>query len=407
MPKIALSDTGLRSIKPPEKGAADYWDANFPSFGVRVSQGGTKTFVLNIGKTRRPIGRFGVLSLAEARTEARRILAERTLGKARPQSVTFQTALDEFLAEKQKTRRSRTVDNLKDRLRLHFSFNCSELLRRLTKIDTNAEHDHALSVAKTFFTWAHNRRYIDDNPTRGISPRGTQSRARVLTDEELVRIWRACEQRAAKDKAYAPSLAVAEHMNGVTNRHMSATDTEPCNSEHSSLPANFARIVQLLLLTGQRRNEIASLQHSWIKNDLVTFPSSVTKNGREHSLPIPSLAKSVIGDIGSDVTTAATTASPYMFRAKGNPSAPFSGWSKSKAALDKKSGVTDWTLHDCRRSYRTIHARIGTPPHIAERLVNHVSSRSQVEAIYDRHTYADEMRAAVDRFEEWFAALIK
>ena len=65
---------------------------------------------------------------------------------------------------------------------MHFSFKGQladishpEIMRRLAKIDTNAEHDHALSVAKTFFTWAHNRRYIDDNPTRGIAPRGTKS----------------------------------------------------------------------------------------------------------------------------------------------------------------------------------------------------------------------------------------
>jgi hypothetical protein len=196
MSKIALTDATVRSIKPPQKGFLDFWDANFPGFGVRVSMGGTKTFVLNIDKVRRPIARFGVLSLAEARTEARRILAERTLGKARPQSISFQTALGEFLAEKQKARRSRTVDNLRDRLRLHFSFTGQladiphgDVQRRLAKIDTNSEHDHALSVAKTFFTWAYNHRYIDDNPTRGIEPRGSQSRSRVLSDEELATIW--------------------------------------------------------------------------------------------------------------------------------------------------------------------------------------------------------------------------
>jgi integrase len=116
--------------------------------------------------------------------------------------MSFQSALDQFLAEKDKTRRPETAANHRARLNQHFPFKCqigeirhSDVLRRLAKIDTNAEHDHALSVAKTFFTWAHNRRYIDDNPTRGLSPRGTQSRSRVLSDEEIVRIWEACDQR--------------------------------------------------------------------------------------------------------------------------------------------------------------------------------------------------------------------
>jgi hypothetical protein len=62
---------------------------------------------------------------------------------------------------------------------------------------------------------------------------------------------------------------------------------------------------------------------------------------------------------------------------------PFNGWSK-KPALDKLSAITDWTLHDLRRTFRTIHAQIGTPPHIAERIINHVSSRSELEEIYNQ-----------------------
>jgi Arm DNA-binding domain len=73
MPNIPLSDAGLRSIQPPQKGTCDYWDTKFKGFGVRVSQGGTKTFVLNIHKARRSLGRYGIVPLAEARTEARRI----------------------------------------------------------------------------------------------------------------------------------------------------------------------------------------------------------------------------------------------------------------------------------------------------------------------------------------------
>ena len=85
MAKITLTDAGLRSLHLPDRGQISYWDARLPSFGVRVSQGGSKTFVLNHKNTIITIGRYPILSLSEARTEAKRLLAEFTLGRVRPQ----------------------------------------------------------------------------------------------------------------------------------------------------------------------------------------------------------------------------------------------------------------------------------------------------------------------------------
>jgi hypothetical protein len=96
-------------------------------------------------------------------------------------------------------------------------------VRKLGKIKSNSEHDHALSVAKTFFTWAQNRRYIEDNPCRGLSPHGHKSRARTLSDHELKLIWNACEQRL-KFRGYP--IEPSPHMDFP---HMRATqnDSEP------------------------------------------------------------------------------------------------------------------------------------------------------------------------------------
>ncbi len=125
----------------------------------------------------------------------------------------------------------------------------------------------------------------------------------------------------------------------------------------------------------------------------------MTKNGREHAFPLGSSAQQILKHCVSG--------SHFIFPARGSDGLkPFNGWSKSKVALDKLTGLTNWTLHDVRRTYRTIHARIGTPPHIAERLVNHVSSRSAMEEIYDRHTYLDEMRKAVDSFDSYMKDLL-
>ena len=374
MPRIQLTDVGLRALRPPERGTKDYWDITLPSFGCRISNGGAKTFILKLSNSRRSIGRFPIISLAKAREEAKRLLAERTLGKVRPQSITVEVAKGLFLAEKKKGRRTSTVADLEDRLERHFSIKGQladvthqEIVRRLNKIKTPQEHNAALRVGKSFFTWAQNRRYIGDNPFRGISPHSTQSRSRVLTDEELAKIWKCT--------------------------------TEPWVTK---LPKSYCTIVKLLILTGQRRNEIASLQSSWIdeKEKTMTLPASVTKNGREHTITLGQLSASILKEIG--------TKSGFSFPARGNPNSSFSGWSKSKAQLDRKivdiggKISTNWTLHDLRRTYATKMADLGVAPHVIERLLNHVSGQiSGVSAIYNRAKYLDEMREAIDKYEAW------
>ncbi len=367
MPKIAFSDVGLRAIQSPHKGTADYWDERFPGFGLRVSQGGTKTFILNLDKSRRTIGRFGIITLADARTEARRLLAERTLGRFRPQTISFETAFNAFIAEKEKSRRARTIKDYKRLINLHFRFKGqladvkhADIERRLVKIKSKSEHNHALQNIKTFFTWAQKRRYITDNPTVGFSPHKLPNRSRVLTDAELAKIWKATEE-----------------------------------------PTIHNTIVRLLMLTGQRKGEIAKLRPEYHSHNQQTicFPCEVTKNGREHTLPIGSLSSCLLA-------TQLTARSGLLFPArvsKSSPasSSPFNGWSKSKAALDKACGVKNWRLHDLRRTFRTLHGKLKTPPHIAERLVNHVSAQTDVEIIYDQYKYLPEMREAMDNYEAY------
>ena len=100
--KTNLTDVSVRALKPPPKGQLTIWDKTSP-VGVRVSQGGSKTFILILGSgKRRTIGRFGVISLSKAREEARRILAEKTLGINTPEvkkGVLFDTAVTAFIEE--------------------------------------------------------------------------------------------------------------------------------------------------------------------------------------------------------------------------------------------------------------------------------------------------------------------
>ena len=360
---MRLSDVGLRALPAPQKGTVDYWDATLPCFGLRVSRGGAKTFILKLHNSRRAIGRFPLLTLSEARTEAKRLLAEKTLGKVRPQSITFPLAVELFLKEKAKARRPSTVADLRDRLKRHFPFrgqladvSHQEFVRTLSKIKTPREHNHALRVGKTFFTWAVNRRYISENPTIGISTHSTQSRSRVLSDIELAAVWRAADQ----------------------------------------MGGHFGMIVKLLVLTGQRRGEIAALQSSWIKDDTLTIPPSVTKNGREHHLPLGALSAELL----SQAMTNTRTTNGYIFSARTNTGGCFNGWSKAKVALDKASGVSDWTLHDLRRTFASNLAALGVRLEVVEKLLNHVSgSFSGIVGVYQHYSFANEMQQAIEQWE--------
>jgi integrase len=319
VPTIKLSDLSIQKLKGSEK-HADYFDLTLPTFGLRVSPKGTKTFILKLRNGRQAIGRYPILSLSEARTEAKRILAERTLGRIRPRSITYPQATRLFIEDKKKHRRPNTYEAYEWHLnRLGFSGELSEIsnddvARALARIKSKSTYNHALVAARIFFNWCIKRPYIEHNPTTGLSPHSTLPRARLLTDQEAKLIWQATEEKT-----------------------------------------HFNTIVRLLLLTGQRRNEIASLKSEYIKDDICTLPSTLTKNGREHSFPLGDLAASMFKSI--KMASSGTS----LFPARGGSGNCFNGWSKSKAGLDRRLGgtVENWTLHDIRRFYASAMARLG------------------------------------------------
>jgi len=372
VPNVHLTQIGLQNLAAPEKGQVDYWDSVLPCFGVRVSQGGSKTFVLKVHNSRRKIGRFPILTLGDARAEAKRLLAEKTLGKLRPQSVSFSTARDAFIAEKEERRKASTAGEYRRLLgRLPFKGQLSEIThaefsRALARFKSPSERQHILVASRVFFNWCARKRYITENPTFGIEGKKSPNRTRTLTDAELKAIWAACEQ------------------------------------DDESLPTSYAIIVKLLMVTGQRRGEISALRTSYVDGDTATLPPELTKNKLEHIFPLGPVAT----DILRDVRTNGEQNDAFYFPARGKPDKSFNGWSKGKKAFDKVCGVKGWTLHDLRRTYRTNHAKIGTPPHIAERLVNHISAQTEMERVYDIYKYLPEMRAAQETYEAYLFRIV-
>ena len=336
MARTHLTDLAIRKLPHPATGQVKYWDTQTPAFGVRCTPR-SKSFIIMQGQDRRltTIGRYPDISLQDARKEAKRLLSHNPT-KLRSESTT--ESLTAYLEAITPHVRPNTLRSY--RLHLKISEEDDKPLDKIKPADV-ATTPHATMAWRIFFNWCLRHELVDRNPFVH-TPVKYGSRSRVLTNDELSALWK-----------------------------------YEC--------APFSNIVKLLILTGQRRGEIAAVQPSWIAGETLTIPGTVAKNHREHTIPLGPLALEYIGR------------APFTF----------SGWSKAKSRIDKHCKVSDWTLHDLRRTYATIHASIGTPIHIVEALLNHKSgSISGVAATYNRYNYQREMRDAVLNFEAHLATII-
>ena len=357
--KLKLTDLGIKSLPIPDKGQTDYYDTTYPGLCVRVSQGGSKVFTLimrkNGARRRHTLGTYGEITLSEARALARQLQTRPPAGNA---SLTFQEAMASYFATECRNMGARHRNEVQRILTKQFADLHKMVLSELKVYDLTALIDtmtpsvanHAYGAVKTFLTWCRRRQFIPSNPLEDMKvPYKMQSRDRILADDELRRIWHACPQLGT-----------------------------------------FGRIVQVLLLTGCRRSEIANLRREWVQDDLLVIPKEHTKGKREHIIPLPSFSHSRIAP--------PPTQSPFVFSAREKPETPFSGWSKSKRKLDTLSGISNWRLHDLRRTFRTkLSEWKCCDSDTAERLIGHKVG-SEVSRIYNRYEYLEEKREAMERY---------
>lgn len=370
-----LTDLLLRAAKPPERGTTTLWDGTLKHFGVRISSGGAKSFIILLGSGRRQaIGRYPTITLAKAREKAKAILAERTLGKHRPNSISWKKAIELYLAHVKTKNRLRTYNEYERALRRYFPFGDTKLAdvtkqdisAKLTRLsETPSQQKHAAVYLKTFFNWAINEEYLTSNPLQSFKQGKPRRRKRILNDDELRAVWDAAGQ-----------------IGGL-----------------------FGPIVKLMLLTGQRRGEIAGLLDSFFSRNqqTLTLPSSLTKNHLEHTFPVGQMAAALIS---AQLNSDDRRGSAFLFPSRTSIERPFNGWSKCKRELDKSANIAPWTLHDLRRTFRSGLGRLGVRPDIAERLVNHVSSRTEMEETYDLWSYLPEMREAMEKWESHVEAVL-
>jgi integrase len=146
-----------------------------------------------------------------------------------------------------------------------------------------------------------------------------------------------------------------------------------------------------------RRGEVGALKRSYVTSEAITLPGEVTKNSKEHVLPNLIHAELMsIPSVGN---------SDYFFPT--TVGGPFSSWATHKIRFDKLCGVTNWTVHDIRRTVRTKLAEWSCcDDTTAERILGHVTAESRIARIYNRWRHFPQMKAALEKYEEKLAALL-
>jgi integrase len=239
----------------------------------------------------------------------------------------------------------------------------TDIIHALDQVSTHtpilANRLHA--VLSALFTWARKKRLVASNPCADLDrPAEEKSRDRVLDDRELRKVWNAAGE----------------------------------------LGHPHAGIVKLLILTGQRRNEIAGLR--WSEVDLeeraLHLPAARTKNGRPHDVPLSAGALAIIAGLPRLIDA------EHVFTVRRKAIVNFS---HMKERLDAASGVTGWTLHDLRRTVASGLQRLGVRLEVTEAVLNHRSgSTAGIVGVYQRHDYAAEKRDALARWADCVDAVV-
>jgi integrase len=358
-----------------------YWDAGLPGFGVKVTPKGKRVFIVlyragGAGSRLRKytVGPYGRITLAMARAQAQKIFAARLDGR-------------DPAAEKANSRRRLVVDRVDGLVETFIVERLSGLrsgpavARRLRSdviprwgskrrdiVDLVSEvaqrgpgaNRNIAKFLKTFFRWCVGRAVIDFSPVEGLNLRPPdRARDRALDDRELAAVI-------------------------LTARNMRAP---------------FGAILEVLALTGQRREEVAQMNWSEIDETTRTWhiPSQRAKNAKA---PLVHLSDRVWAIIKSQPQH-----SRFVFATTGGKN--FQSFKFAKANLDQLSGVIGWRIHDLRRTVVTGMARLGVPPHVADKILNHQSGTiSGVAAVYQKHEFLAERKDALDRWSRHVANLI-
>jgi integrase len=423
---MKLTERKIETL-PIEHGRKDrlIFDDDQRGLAVRVTASGSRTYLcqytLHGQKWRVPLGTCSALSLSNARAAAAAIMGDVAKG-SNPAAERKEAAA----AERVKRARDRLTLRMliEDWNRLHLSGRrpryATEAVRALHHafahhLDSAAEDLDRAAVVRALD--ALTRRRARKNATGAGLPRGAAMTGRTAAYGRAAFAW-AVKRGAVHANPFA-DLPVAK---GVAKRERVLADDEIGEIWRAATKAAapFGQIIRLLILTGQRRGEVAGMNYREISDDLSTWimPGERTKNGVAHMVPLSAPAGDLLRALlpqheGDPRREIEDRRAKGMLALPGALGTPFAGWSKAKAALDKaisdaraKAGadagtspaaLTPWNVHDLRRTVATGLQRLGVRLEVTEAVLNHISgSRGGIAGVYQRHDWAGEKRAALD-----------
>jgi integrase len=370
--KKKLTDLIAQNMKLPASGQLDIFDKGFPGLALRLSYGGSRTWIYSfrgyspkagrVTARRATLGSYPAMNVKAARDAWRDAHASVQSGRDPTQKASDDTiagAVEAWLATipKQRTRVELERAFRRDVLPLWATRKIADIeardclnlidgiVRRGAPVMANRSQDYL----SWFFGWAVGRLMIDRNPLAGLKrPVKEQSRDRVLDDKELASVWRASE----------------------------------------TLGWQFRGALRLAILTGLRREEVSALRWSEIVDGEIRLAAERCKNARAHILPLSKAAQAVIADLPRIV------GSDFVFPGHGRK--PITNWADAMSQMRGALTIPHFTLHDLRRSCATGLQRLGTPLQVTEAVLNHAGSRAGIAGIYQRHDYAEEKRLALE-----------
>ena len=362
----------------PPKGEIFAWCSDKPGWGVRILASGRKSWVVQYrdpdGKSRRhTIGDLRIVPITLAEQRASEILSHAKLGRdllaeereastkrSRDAEKSVGAMVAAYLSEPE-VRRRRSFVETKRYLEVHWkpvhglsaeTISRHDLIPVLRQIATErgeVSANRARSALSGLFAWAieHGQLRRETTPTLHLPKWQERSRERVLSLEELAAVWRAAGEVR-----------------------------EPARS-----------IVRLLILTGCRRSEIAGL--FWHEVDLekalITIPGARSKNGRALTIPLARPAVAILEGVQR-------FSDQLVF--------PSIGWGWAKAAMDARLSLAPWTIHDIRRSCRSLwidgEHGLGLDAHLCELMLGH--TLPGIIGVYDKATRLPERRRALERW---------
>jgi integrase len=380
-----LTTKTIDSLPPATGKRYEVRDALVPGLHIRVSVNGRKVWYLSArigGRMRRmKLGSYPVISLSDARQHAQGRLRDITLGKFAESSAGSPEAPTPTLGEiipqfidrhaKRHTKDWKGTQSVLLRMKtLHGKpineIKRSDVVRELEAMIADIEDsggkgtraNRGLVAIKKLYSWCIDQGIVEISPVAALKPLIKEvARDRWLTDDKIRAFWRGCEAE--------------------------------------SYP--FEQFGKLLLLTGQRLREISDAR--WSELDLekatLTLKGSRTKNGTAHILPLSPQAVTILSEMPDFLD------SEFVFTTTGKT--PISGFGRFKQRIEVFIGLEaeDWRFHDLRRTAATNMAMLGVQPHVIEAVLNHRSGiLSGVAAVYNRHAYAEEKRAALTLWAE-------